>query len=265
VSGDAQRSESQIASAVIPPADLFLLGSGIFSFFDVTLYTQKILAACKTVYHLHDLPTLERYLAEITPNPVNLMPVYYVDGRKRDDIYEDIVRHVIDGAEKEQPVALLMHGHPLVYSTISQRILEVCGERGLRVDVVPALSSLDRIFVDLGLDIASRGLQILHASAVVPERLPLNPHVDCIFFQIASIMNPLATRGRSSLPEEVTPFKDYLLDFYPPEHVVHVVESAVELGFETRITPSQLGRLEDIAPAMTYTSSLFVQALPPPP
>ena len=104
----------------------------------------------------------------------------------------------------------------------------------------------------------------LGAKERVPQRQPLNPHVDCIFFQIASIMNPLATRGRSSLPEEVTPFKDYLLDFYPPEHVVHVVESAVELGFETLITPVPLGRLEDIAPAMTYTSSLYVQGLPPP-
>ena len=54
-----------------PNADLYLLGSGVLSFLDVTLYTQKILRQCKTVFFLHDMPTLGRFLKEITPNPVN--------------------------------------------------------------------------------------------------------------------------------------------------------------------------------------------------
>lgn len=246
---------------MIPSADLYLLGSGVLSFLDVTLYTQNILRQCKTVYHLHDLPTFERYLAEITSNPVNLMPIYYLDGRNRTDIYKDIVRHVVDGAQKERPTAFLMHGHPLVYSTLSQRILEECDGREIWVEIVPAVSSLDRMFVDLRLDIADRGLQVLFTSAAVGERISLNPYVHSIFFQIGAATSPVATTGRGSLPEEVTPLKEYLLGFYSPEHRVYVIESAVELGFESRITPSELGRLEEVAPVMNYTSSLFVPAL----
>jgi hypothetical protein len=62
------------------------------SFLDISLYTQKVLRECRTVYFLHDLPTLERYLHEITLRAVNLAPIYYLDGRNRTDIYEDIVR-----------------------------------------------------------------------------------------------------------------------------------------------------------------------------
>ena len=95
----------------------------------------------------------------------------------------------------------------------------------------------------------------------IDERISLNPYVHSIFYQIGHTAGTAAMRGRSSLPEEVTPFKEYLLGFYPPEHLVHVVESAVELGFDSRNTPSELGRLEEIATAMTYNSSLFIPAL----
>ena len=61
----------------------------------------------------------------------------------------------------------------------------------------------------------------------------------------------------------MTPLREYLLGFYPPEHVVYVVESAVELGFESRITPSEIERLEEAVPVMNYTSSLFVPAISP--
>ena len=244
-----------------PNADLYLLGSGVLSFLDVTLYTQKILRQCKTVFFLHDMPTLGRFLKEITPNPVNLLPIFYVDGRHRTDIYQDIARHVMEGAELEKPIAFLSHGHPLVYSSISQLILAACAERGIAVEVVPAVSSLDRMYVDLGLDIAERGLQVFQTSMALGNGIVLNPNVDCIFFQISHATSHLAERKRETLPDEVTPIKEYLLAFYPPEHLVYVVESAVELGFESRVTPSELGRLEEVAPVMNYSASLFIPAL----
>ena len=36
---------------------------------------------------------------------------------------------------------------------------------------------------------------------------------------------------------------------------------AVELGFESRVTPSELGRLEEAAPVMNYNSSLYIPAV----
>jgi len=244
-----------------PGADINLLGSGLLSFLDVTLHAQKILRLCKIVFHLHDLPSLGRFLKEITPNPVNLMSVFYVDRRNRTDIYRDVARHVVSGAEKETPVGLLTHGHPLVYSSISQLILAETHERRMSVEVVAVLSSLDRMHVDLGLDIAERGLQVFAAATAINEGFVLNPNVDCIFFQIGNAVSPLARRQAETPPEDVIPFKQYLLGFYPPAHVVYVVESAVEPGFESRVTRSELGRLEDAAAVMNYTASLFVPAL----
>jgi len=54
--------------------------SGNYGFFDITLYTQSVLQKCSTVFYLHDLPTLDQYLRQITAKPINLMPLYISAG-----------------------------------------------------------------------------------------------------------------------------------------------------------------------------------------
>ncbi len=255
--GDGDRESFDLPDG----ADIFLLGSGVFSFFDLTLYTQFVLEECRAVFFLHDLPSLERYLERLVPDPVNLMPLYYVDGRDRADIYEDVARHVVEAARLQRPVALLTHGHPLVYCDISKQVRQQAGRHGLRVSSVPAVSSLDRMFVDLDLDIGDHGVQVLHASAAISQATPLNPDLDTIFFQVGSIMEPTAARLRESTVDEMAPLKDYLLRFFPPSHRVTIIESPVELGFEARKTEVAVGELETAAPACNYNASAFVPAL----
>jgi uncharacterized protein YabN with tetrapyrrole methylase and pyrophosphatase domain len=240
---------------------IYLLGSGVYSFFDLTLRTQYLLQECRQVFFLHDLPSLERYLARLTPEPENLMPLYYLEGRDRSEIYDDITRHVVEAARRAPPVALLMHGHPLVYSSISERIIAQGERESLAVSVEPGVSSLDRIFVDLGLDIATRGIQILHASAAITEKTVLNPQVDALFFQMGSILDNTSKRQRAVDPEQVRPFQEYLLHFYPPSQRVKIVECAVEIGFHSRITETPLERLFDAAPSFNYNASAYVPAV----
>jgi uncharacterized protein YabN with tetrapyrrole methylase and pyrophosphatase domain len=244
-------------------ADLFLLGSGIYSFFDITLYTQSILKKCKTVFYLHDLPSLDQYLEQITANPINLMPIYYLDGRDRTEVYEDIVAHVISQATQERPTALLLHGNPIVYSTISERLLEEASKHEIKIDLVPAVSCLDRIFVDLNLDIGERGLQVLEASRAIGRSMPIVKSIDLLMLQIGSINNSYATRNQNCPVDEALQLKQYLSNFYPADHLVYIVESAVEVGFETLITSTPLAEIERSSEAMTYTASLFVPALLP--
>lgn len=240
--------------------DLYLLGSGIYGFSDITLYTQSILQTCKTAFYLQDSPSLRRYLEKMTANPVNLLPLYYIEGRDRLEIYEDIVAHVIDAAVKQRPTALLLHGNPIVCSTISQRLLEAAKNRSLSTEVVPAVSCLDRIFVDLRLDIAERGLQIFEASNAVAGSIPLLDSVDLLMLQIGALNNPCATRTDHTPREEVLRLKDYLGNYYLPDHVMYVVTAAYEVGVDTLITRTCLADLEHVAEAMTYTASLFIPA-----
>ena len=242
-------------------ADLYLLGSGVLSFFDVTLLTQQILKEVKTVYHLVDLHTVERYLKTIARNSVSLNPLHYIEGRNRREIYADIARHVVEGAQRERPVALLMHGHPLVYSDISRGIYEEAEKRGLSVEAIPAVSSLDRIFINLRLDIGLKGIQIYEATSMVLRELPINVNVDCLLFQVGAFMNPLASKQRSPASEELVSLREYLLRWYPEHHRAKIVEIAVELGFESVLIDFELRDLESHASDIRYNSSLFIPAV----
>lgn len=239
-------------------ADVYLLGSGVFSFLDITLYTQRVLKRCKTLFYLHDLPSLERYLKEITPNPVNLMPIYYIDGRVRMDIYTDITNHVIESAMGERPVGLLMHGHPLIYSTISQLIIEECAQRDLRVEAVAGVSSLDQMFVDLNLDIAQDGVQIFESTRAIRSNIQLDPAVGCILLQVGGVLENTASRNQTTVPDEIAPFKAYLSQFYGPDHPLKIVECAVEFGFTSQITEVKLGEMESAAKSLNYNATMYI-------
>lgn len=249
---------ASIENARETKSDIYLLGSGVFSFFDITLITQDILSQCKTVFYLHDLPSLERYLKKICRQVVNLLPLYYTEGRDRNDIYSDVSHHVIETAQKEKPIALIMHGHPLVYSTISRLILEGAPRKGLTVEVFPAVSSLDRMFVDLKLDIGEHGIQVHLASAAIGKNIALNTQAGCILFQIGHIFSNLSQRKVKTLPEEIFPLQKYLLQFYPERHEVKVIECAVELGVQSRLTPLSIAEMHQRAEVFNYNASLYI-------
>lgn len=239
-------------------ADVYLLGSGIYSFMDMTLLTQHILSTkCKTVYFLHDLPSLEKYLIKLAPRAQNLMPIYYLEGRDRNDIYDDIVQHVLQTAPEDRPVALLLHGHPLVYSTISQNLILECEAFGLELEIVPGVCSIDRMMVDLKLDIGQQGVQILEASSAVRLQTTINPAIGCFLLQIGGFAGT-ATRSTVTKLETITEFKNYLRKFYPGDHKAQIIESAVELGFSSRVTEIEIDQLESAQEIFNYNASMYV-------
>lgn len=241
-------------------ADIYLLGSGVRSFLDITLETQNIIQSCNVVYCLHDLPSLERYLDKVCKRVINLMPIYYKDGANRNDIYAQIVNHVIEHAKIEKPVALLLHGHPLVFSSISQLLLTEAPKTLLDVETHAGVSSLDQLFVELKLDIAANGVQIFNAPYAINRTIPLNPHVDCILLQVTHVTSMLAQRKVENQQKETIPLQSYLEQFYPPKQPVYIVECAVEIGIPSQITTTTVGDLPTHAARLNYNASMYIPA-----
>lgn len=239
-------------------ADIYLLGSGILSFTDVTLATQDILTKCSTVCYLHDLPSLDRYLQKVCKKAVNLMPIYYRDGRVRNNIYDDIVAHVMELSTQEKPIALLLHGHPLVYSSVSQRLIMRAAEAQKNLVILPGISSLDQIWVDLKLDIATHGVQIFSVFYAIENNISLNSHVGTLLLQTGHALSHHAERTTTNTVEETLPLKTYLLNFFPQDHRIYLVECAVEIGIPNRVSVIEIGRLEEIAQAMNYNATMYI-------
>jgi uncharacterized protein YabN with tetrapyrrole methylase and pyrophosphatase domain len=244
--------------------DVYLLGSGLHSFLDITFFTRHILInKCKNVFCLHDLPSFEHYLTKVGVPYTNLMPLYYKDGRDRSSIYNDIVNHVINCGlqlKENRPVGLILHGHPLVFSAISERLIQKCKEHNFKLKIVPAVSALDRIFVDLQIDIGKNGIQIFSAASVIDKTVIPNPKVRMLLFQIQGATNHLALRNAPPITRDAKEIKDTLLAYYPANHLISIVESAIDLGFASKIIEVELNSLELAYEHFNYNASLYIPA-----
>jgi len=140
----------------------------------------------------------------------------YQEGRDRSENYKDVARAVIDVTEEEAPVAWLTPGHPIIFDSVSQTLLEAGQARGWRVCVVPAISCLDTILADIGYDPAG-GLIVYEATSLVAGNLPLLPSLATLLLQPSAFGSHVA-HYQSQWAPDLVPLRDYLLQFFAPSH-----------------------------------------------
>src|SRR5580658_9195302 len=82
------------------------------------------------------------------PLLVSLSPAYRHD-RKRRENYVEAAGIVLDAATAQQPVAYLTPGNPVVYDRVAKEVLDGARSRSLPTVVLPGISSIDTVLVDL--------------------------------------------------------------------------------------------------------------------
>jgi precorrin-3B methylase len=240
-----------------PSYHLYLVGLGIHGAAQVTRETEAILRRCTRVYYAHADPTVADYSAELGPRVVNVAR-YYADARSFRRTYEAIAAVVTRSAAKWPPVALATYGHPLVYVSVANWLLERLPRRGLRVKALPAVSALDCLFVDLRLNPADAGLQMYDANDLLLKRRPLQPDVPCLIWQPGIVESTYDAKGWSR-PQRFHRLRDYLLGFYAKTHEVIVAVSAnVSSRRAPRLKRVGLGRLETACRELDLGGTLFI-------
>lgn len=142
------------------------------------------------------------------------------------EVYAGICREVIKAAG-QGPVVYAVPGHPLVYEESVRLILETAEEEGLKVLIYPALSFIDAILSSLRIS-TRQGLQVL-------DGLSLSEQGPAITSQV------IVTQVYNSFV--AADVKIDLLEYYPPEHPVTVVQAAGVPGLE-RIERLPLWKLD---------------------
>ena len=116
------------------------------------------------------------------------------------------------------------YGHPGVFVYPAQVAIARAREEGYSARMFPGISSLDCLFADLGLDPASTGCQIHHATDFVLRRIVPDTTSLLVLLQIGVIGQPahLEQTDWSRLPVLV----ESLLAHYPLEHEVIAYEAS---------------------------------------
>lgn len=157
----------------------------------------------------------------------------------------------------DPPVSFAVAGHPMVFVYPTQQILKIAALLGLRVAVLPGISSLDCMIIDLGLDPGSQGIQMYETTALLLHRRELQPDVPCFLWQVGSAETRLFTRSRS-VPQRFNRLQQHLLKYYPAGHIVRVVHSATHSLARSSILEFPIERMHEHAAEIHPGATLYI-------
>lgn len=237
--------------------DVYVLGTGMVGYRQLTQEAEQILEQVERVYILHPLPEVNEFIGDLCRSVTNLTEEYE-QGSDRSRSYERMARRVVDGAvHAEEPIAFVLYGHPTVGVTPTRLIQEMADERGLRVEIAPGISSLDCLYTDLNLDPFNRGLQLFEATDLLVYDIDLDPATPALVVQVGLTETRLYD-DRDSTQERFVPLKEHLLQFYPSDHEVSLVRTATHpLATSERISVP-IEEFETIAEDVDNTHTLFI-------
>jgi uncharacterized protein YabN with tetrapyrrole methylase and pyrophosphatase domain len=225
-------------STVTTP-DVIIAGTGIKGIMHMTLETKEILKHCDKVYVLHYDTSVAKYINSIGPSIVDAT-AYYEEGKSRNSVYEDLANDILSDA-KEIKVGFVVHGHPLFIVSTSELILQKAPELGLEVEVLPSISSLDTLMVDIGEDFGF-ALQSYEVNYMLKINPYLNNNTPLFIFQVAVLNSYQVNKEYSH--SNFTVLKDYLLKFYPANHKLKFILSSKNSLFDSDALEISLGDLD---------------------
>ena len=169
-----------------PAYSLTVVGTGIDAGGQLTPQAEAAFAVADEAFYLVGDPVAARLLRQVNPRARSLHG-YYRDRKARLETYEEMVEAILAPVRAGRAVCAAFYGHPGVFVYPGQVAIERARGEGFRARMFPGVSSLDCLFADLGLDPASRGCQIHHATDFVLRRTVPDTTALLILLQIGAL------------------------------------------------------------------------------
>jgi hypothetical protein len=242
-----------------PAYHIYVLGLGIRSHLQITREAEDALRACRKVFVLH---TEEYVVDHIRSLGVTIEELGYPygEGEARAAVYRQVADLILESAERDPPVGFAVYGHPSMLVRPASLVRAGANGRRLRIKVIPGVSALDCLIVDLGLDPGDRGLLMYEANYALLHRPTLDPAVPCLLWQ-AGVVGTWLHTSRSSCRHRFTGLQEYLLRFYGPRHRVALATTATNPLVDADIIWLPLEELADGYSLFTGLTTLFLPAV----
>src|SRR6185436_15276115 len=238
--------------------DIALTGIGIGGFEQTTLQTLEAFKKARIIFHL---TSYHRQLKKYCKQVVNLEKEYWT-GESDQVVYPRMANIVLDEAKKGSRVVMVGDGHPAYYDDVTWDIYRRGRRRGLNVKILPAISAIDSMAANCGLEINTGGFQIYDATTILAINQELNPHIDTLIMQIGWFGTSLVADIKHSKKGRFKPFVDYMLQFYPADQPVRVMEAPYTERDAPVVISTKLGSLDQHHKKIMPIMSMFIPALP---
>ena len=237
--------------------DITIVGTGIVAVRQLTHEAQRALSTANEILFLDHGFGVKEYLETICAVVTDLYPISYRDDEQRIRAYDRMTAAVIAAALDHPPVTFAVYGHPKIYVYPTIQITEAAKLLGLRVEVLPGISSLDTILIDLGLDPGMDGLQMYEATDLLLRDRPLQPDVPCLLWQIGPIESSLYSRRRS-MPSRFLRLQSHLRCYYRDTHEIIAIQSSGHRLVAPEITRCVVADLHEVLPQVSPVATLYI-------
>jgi uncharacterized protein YabN with tetrapyrrole methylase and pyrophosphatase domain len=240
-------------------ADITIVGLGILNVDHITHEAERAIRAAKEVFYLDTGVATRSYLEGLSPKVTPLFETSYSEGGHRLKAYHQMAASVLAAALEHQPVCFALQGHPVVGATAPALVKRLAPLLDLEVVVLPGISAMDCIFAELMLDPVVEGLQNYEATDLLLRRRQLQNDVPLLIWQVGTLESRMHSR-KISKPERFYRFRDYLRQFYPPDHPVAAIYAAPHPLMTTRLEWFPLAKIAEKAEDLHLGATLY---LPP--
>lgn len=224
----------------------------------MTHETTTLIAGAHAVLHL---TALSAQLERLNPDRVRSLASIYESSDVAALVYADIADAIVEAAEvaKESNgyVCWITYGHPLFLVDSSYQAIRDAERKGLRVQTLPAVSSIDMLLIDSPTYLGHGG-HMLEADAFVKDELVIDPRVPLVLFQAGDFGADRLRSGTLEDFERFRPLQERLASFYPPDHPLHIVLSAWREGMASKVVSTTLRNLEAHSDALHTGVTLVV-------
>jgi precorrin-6B methylase 1 len=233
---------------------LIVVGTGIRLSEQCTPQALRCIRSADIVCAVCGDPFAQRWLETLNPNTVSLSQ-YYAFGRPPIEAYEAMTEAILEQVRSGKTVCAVFYGHPGVFVYPSHAAVERARAEGFEAAMLPAISSEDCLYADLGIDPGRLGCQSYEATDFVVYGRKVDPTAALILWQIGAFGDPIL-REMAPPPGRLRLLADILMEDYPPDHAVTIYEAATLPVGRPRIETLRLSEL--YGAAVTQQSTLFV-------
>jgi hypothetical protein len=207
----------------IRQGSLTVVGAGIRPGLHTTQEARaRIEHADKVLYLLAEqAPT--SWIEQLNPTAESLRRLYR-PGVEHGAVYEGLVTSMLTPVRRQQDVCMVTYGHPGVLDQTGREAVSRARSEGFRARMLPGISALDCLFVDLQVDPGSDGLQSFDATRFLVFGKVPDTSVPLVLWQISVIGNT-RTGGTVNRPG-LGILAERLSGIYGSDHQVTVYEAS---------------------------------------
>jgi uncharacterized protein YabN with tetrapyrrole methylase and pyrophosphatase domain len=166
---------------------LTVVGTGI-RLSQMSMEARVCIESAEQVLYAVADPVTEAGVKELNPTAESLQPFYGAD-KHRLVSYLEMVERIMSFVREGMDVCAVFYGHPGVFVFPSHESIRVARQEGFPAKMLPAVSSEDCLFADLGIDPAASGCQSFEATDFLIRRRKFDPCSPLVLWQIGCIGN----------------------------------------------------------------------------